>query len=71
MNNDIIKGIGLLGKALWDATEGRTGEAILGVISALNLFGVNTRLVGQQILGEALKGQHTAPASTDDSDNLL
>lgn len=70
MNSDIVKGVGLLGKALWDATEGRTGEAILGVISALNLFGVNTRLVTQQIAGEVLKAATTS-APTSSSDNLL
>jgi hypothetical protein len=58
MNPNVIQGVGLLGKALWELTEGQTGPAILDVISALNLFGVNTRIVTEAVA----KAQAASPA---------
>jgi hypothetical protein len=65
MNQDIIKGVGLIGKALWEVTEGQTGQAILDVISALNLFGVNTRIVQESLV----KANGPGPAPTPNNES--
>jgi hypothetical protein len=46
MNSNVVKGIGLLGKAVFELTEKQFSVATTDFFAALGLFGVHSSIIG-------------------------
>lgn len=45
MNPNILKGVGLIGKAVWEVTENQFSQGVTDFFAALGLIGVHTSIV--------------------------